>query len=142
MGLAFMGVLSCFVLPISFLQAETTVTEWYNDIVMCGVRRIGWSLSKLGRDNEGPHAGEENWYEKYFVFYWCITIKYIIPFVLWFILLYVIKKDVTKPYGGYKLYWQLIGLCVPLIGLIAFFVNICCCVVEEPLDEVEFSFEW
>ena len=103
--LAFLGCLCCFVLPISFLYAETTVTAWYNDIVMCGVRRIGYSMSKLGRDNSGDEKGQEKWYEQYFVFYWCITIKYLIPFVLWFILLYVIKKDVTKPYGGYKLYW-------------------------------------
>merc|ERR1712048_821199 len=140
--LAFLGVLACFVLPLSFLQADTTVTEWYNDIVMCGVRRIGWSMSKLGRDNEGERAGVENWYEKYFVFYWCITIKYIIPMVLWFILLYVIKKDLIKPYGGYALHWQIVGLLVPLIGLAAFLINIWCCVEQEDLDEEEFSVEW
>lgn len=109
---------------------------------MCGVRKIGWSMSKLGRDNEGERAGVENWYEKYFVFYWCITIKYLIPMVLWFILLYVIKKDLTVPYGKYKLYWQLIGLCVPVLGLVAFLINIWCCVYQEDLDEVEFSTEW
>jgi len=135
------------------MQAETTVTNWYCDIVMCGVRRIGYSMSKLGRENEGDDAGKEQWYEKYFVFYWCVTIKYLIPCVLWFILLYVIKKDwtttktvngkkVAKYYGDYKLYWQIIGLLVPLSGMIAFVVNLCCCVTEEPLDEIEFSFEW
>lgn len=118
------------------------MTAWYNDIVMCGVRRIGYSMSKLGRDNEGDEAGVEKWYEKYFVFYWCITIKYLIPMVLWFILLYVIKKDLIKPYGGYALHWQIVGLLVPLIGLAAFLINIWCCVEQEDLDEEEFSVEW
>jgi len=118
------------------------VTAWYNDIVMCGVRRIGYSMSKLGRDNEGDDAGKEKWYEKYFVFYWCMTIKYLIPMVLWFILLYVIKKDLIKPYGKYALHWQIIGLLVPLIGLAAFLINIWCCVEQEDLDEVEFAVDW
>jgi SNF family Na+-dependent transporter len=140
--LAFLGCLSCFVLPISFLYSELRVMEWYTEIVMCGVRRIGYSMSKLGRDNYGEEKGKEKWYEQYFVFYWCVTIKYLIPAALWFILLYVIKKDLTKPYGNYKLYWQLIGLMVPLIGLLAFLVNLCCCVEEEVLNEEEFDFEW
>jgi len=140
--LAFLGCLCCFVLPISFLQCEAPVMDWYSSVVMCGVRRIGYSMSKLGRDNYGPDKGNEKWYEQYFVFYWCITIKYLIPAALWFILLYVIKKDIKELYGGYKLYWQIIGLIVPITGLVAFLVNLCCCVDEEKLNEDEFDYDW
>lgn len=31
---------------------------------------------------------------------------------------------------------------VPILGLAAFLINLCCCVIEEPLDEIEFDYDW
>jgi len=74
---------------------------WYNDIAMCGVRKLGYSMSMLGRDDPRKRL----WYEPMFVFYWGFTIKYMIPCVLWLILCSAVKNDFANPYGGYDMGW-------------------------------------
>ena len=67
------------------------------------------------------------WWEPIFVFYFGFCIKYLIPFILWFVWLYTIQADIDKPYGDYSTGWQIAGLVVPIIGFIIFiFFGIFC----------------
>jgi len=67
---------------------------------MCGVRKLGYSMSRLGRTDE-----KMKFYEPFFVFYWGFCIKFLIPSGLQFILVSIIKTDLVKPYGGYGIHW-------------------------------------
>jgi len=85
----------------SMMVSKMGFVQWYNEIVMCGVRKIGYSISQLGRKK----FDQREMWEPVFVFYWGFTIKYLIPVVLWFILVGSIKTDITSPYGGYAVGW-------------------------------------
>lgn len=128
------GIPLLCILP-SFLISGLPFGRWYAEVGMCGVRKIAYSMSKLGRREK--HAVQA--WEPAFALYWGITIKYFIPCVLWVLLVGVVKTDVDKPYGGYAAHWQAVGLVVPLLGLIGFLLHICLWVTEEPLSEAEFA---
>jgi hypothetical protein len=110
-------------------------SDWYNDICMCGVRKLGYSMTMLGRSDEKVIE----WYEKFFVFYWGFCVKYLIPATLWFIVVGKAIADIKEPYGGYPVKYQVLGLLVPLVGLVAFFASICINVYEEPFDKTVFE---
>jgi hypothetical protein len=102
--IAFVVAEIVIVLPLSYYFADTGAQDWYDNIAMCGVKRIGYSISKLGRlEQEDPMAMQ--WWEPYFVFYFGVCTKYIIPFVLWFLLLNSIQGDIENGYGGYSVGW-------------------------------------
>lgn len=128
------GVPILCILP-SFIMSGLPFSQWYAEIGMCGCRKIAYSMSKLSRKSKH----EVQWWEPAFTFYFSLTIKYFIPCVLWVILVNVTRTDIVKPYGGYAAHWQAIGLCVPIIGLIAFLLHICFWITEEPLSEEEFA---
>merc|ERR1712167_370983 len=130
------GVPALCIAP-SYVISGLPWSRWYADIGMCGVRRIAYSMSKLGRPREDPHRVLA--WEPAFALYWGITIKYFIPCVLWVLLVGVVKTDVTKPYGGYAAHWQALGLVVPLLGLVAFLLHICLWISSEELDDSEFE---
>jgi hypothetical protein len=85
----------------SFCLSRLSFSDWYNDIAMCGVRKLGYSMTMLGR---GPD-GVQRWYEQFFVFYWGFCVKYLIPTTLWFILVNKCIADTKDPYGGYSTKW-------------------------------------
>lgn len=136
--LAFITVECMVILPWSFIVCDTTFDDWWSNVCMCGVKRIGYSMSKLARlDTKNPL--EMLWWEPFFVFYFAFCTKFLIPFALWFCLLFSIQKDINVPYESYTWHWQLAGLAVPVIGLVVFAMFTCCCLEPVDLDEVEFA---
>jgi hypothetical protein len=75
--------------------------EWYNQIVMCGVRKIAYSCSQVTRVDPMVKL----WWEPAFALYWGLCIKFISPCVLSFMLLGILKSDIEEPYGDYSLGW-------------------------------------
>lgn len=71
--------------------------DYYRQIFFCGVRKIAYSMTMLGRTNKSL----KRWYEPFFVLWWGLSIKYIIPASLWFILVEDLKLDLSTPYGGH-----------------------------------------
>ena len=90
-------------LPSFFFGKSLGFWKWYNEVCMCGVSKLGYSMSMLGRPEDA--MGKKLWYEGIFVFYWGFTIKYLIPCVLWLILCSSVKNDFTSPYGDYEIHW-------------------------------------
>lgn len=96
--------LGCFILIClvpSYFMSKLSASDWYNEIVMCGVRKIAVSMTILGREEPNKKA----WYEPFFIFYWGFCVKYFIPATLWFILVNQVIIDIEKPYGGYNTHW-------------------------------------
>lgn len=136
--LAFITVECAIVLPYSFIACDTTYDDWYDNVCMVGVKRIGYSISKLARlEEEDPT--KVLWWEPFFVFYFGFCTKYLIPFGLWFLLLFSIQDDVDDPYGAYSWRWQLAGLVVPIIGIMVFTFFTCFCLVDADLPEDELA---
>uniref|UniRef100_A0A7S3CRJ8 Uncharacterized protein n=1 Tax=Strombidium rassoulzadegani TaxID=1082188 RepID=A0A7S3CRJ8_9SPIT len=123
------------IMPISFHLSQLTFSEWYNDIFMCGVRKIGYSMTVLGRSD----PKQRGWWEPLFVFYWGFCIKYLCPVVLWFIFVNVVKTNLETPYAGYSMGWQVVGVIVPLLGLLSFFLGLCINVYPQPFDKSVFE---
>lgn len=109
-----------FILIPSFYISKLPFQQWYAEVALCGVRRIGYSMTKMGRD-----GNRVQWWEGPFVQYWAIAVKYVIPSILWFLLVNNTKDDIDKTYGGYAAHWQAIGMVVPILGLVTFLANIC-----------------
>lgn len=85
----------------AFVLAKLSWADFYSDVLMCGVRTIGYACSQMGRSDKSVMQ----WWEPAFVFYWCLTVKYINPMLLFFILMSIFKTDIAKPYGDYAGYW-------------------------------------
>jgi len=68
---------------------------------MCGVRKLAYSMAKMGRKEKYT---VQMW-EPAFALYWGIAIKYFIPSVLWFLIVQNVKADIVKPYGSYAPHW-------------------------------------
>lgn len=122
------------VMPWSYYVTESNFDDWYMNVCMCGVRRIGYSMSKLARVKDGD-SYPMLWWEPGFVLYFALCIKYIIPFALWFVLLFSIQKDFYEPYGDYARGWQLAGVACFVVGLIIFFFFTCFCLEEVKLSD-------
>ena len=126
--------------PVAYCISGLTLGEFYTDIFMCGVRKIGYSISRLGR--EDPTV-KQCW-EDAFVFYWCWVIKFINPAILFFITVSITKADIEKPYEGYSTKWQVIGWLIPAIGLVLFIIATCMCQGsdDDQLDLSEFEIDF
>jgi hypothetical protein len=79
------------------------------------------------------------WWEPAFCLYWCLTIKYINPMLLYFILMSIFKTDLAEPYGAYAGYWQAIGWAIPIIGILVFIISIFAFTGEQELNYTEFE---
>ena len=127
----FVVCLVCIGFIPSYKLSRLSFSDWYNDIAMCGVRKLAYSMTMLGRKTEGV----KEWYEQFFVFYWGFCVKYLIPTALWFILINKVIADIKAPYGKYSTKWQVFGICVPVLGLLAFVLSTFLNVYEEPFDK-------
>lgn len=136
--LVFITIELIVIFPWSFITCEASFNDWYDNVAMCSVKRIGFSMSKLARLEEDDPT-QKLWWENGFVAYFGITVKYLNPFILWFVLLYSIIGNMSSPYGGYAWYWQTAGLMCFWIGLVVFLFFTCFCIEEVKLDEVEFG---
>lgn len=106
---------------ISLKMSKLPVREYYNEIFMCGVRKIAYSCSQLGRPE---HAQDIiMWWEPAFALYWGLLVKYVNPVLLYFITIGILKNDIKKPYGNYAWGWQVIGWFLPAFGFALFIIS-------------------
>jgi len=98
---AFFVVFLIIVTPASFMLSGIPFMEYYNEVFLCGVRRIAYACSQMSRKDPKVIM----WWEPIFCVYWCWLIKFINPAILWFIFLGIIKDDINNPYEGYSIGW-------------------------------------
>lgn len=92
-------VASCLV--AMFGPKKLKFNEWYNNIWFSGVKPICNCMCAL-TDSGEPWTG---WTQRVFELWWCISIKYVIPWALWTLLVMTIKSDSENPYEGYHEGW-------------------------------------
>lgn len=104
---------------------------------MCGVQRIAYSCSQMGR----PEGQEKiiMWWENAFAVYWCVLVKFVNPMLLMFIMVAAFKGDIESSYEGYGTGWRVLGFAIPLLGLILFIVATLFCQKAQELDYTEFK---
>lgn len=100
--LSFIPLLAVFLVASKFLSGLPWGT-WFEEVMMCSVAKLAFAMSCLTRE-KGKQAVRRPWEYVYMV-YWGLCIKYVIPVVLWFILVDSFKNDVLKAYGGYAWGW-------------------------------------
>lgn len=127
--------LGCLI--VGFVLAKVSWSEYANDILLCGVRKIAYSCSQMGRP-EGKEK-EVMWWEPAFCVYWGVLVKFVNPMLLMFIMVAAFKKDIDEPYEGYGSAWRVVGFAIPLIGLILFVVATLFCQKAQELDYSEFE---
>ena len=132
----FVGLQLLIVFPISYLVSGLSLHQWYCKVLFCGVRRLGYSISMLGRDD----MQSMGWWEKYFVFYWGVSVQYVSPALLWFMLVMNLKTDIDSGgYGDYSLALTIFGFLVPAVGLFIILISMCVMVYEFPVHEKLFE---
>jgi hypothetical protein len=125
-ALAFILSQALIVLPASWLSSGLSATKWYKAVAFCGVRRLGYAMTKRGRTN----INEPAWWEAPFVFYWGFCIQYLTPALLWFVIIGSMVDDIESPYDGLIAKWQAPGIFVPAFGFFLFFIGCIFCVDE------------
>lgn len=90
-----------FVMIGSWNVSGLNVRQWYEEICMCGVRKIAYSCSQVGRVDPLVKL----WWEPFFALYWGLCIKFISPCVLSFMIIGIFKNDIKEPYEGYSTGW-------------------------------------
>jgi hypothetical protein len=104
----------------SWWLSKLSLKEWFKDIYIAGVRKIGLAMAKLSREYVGKR--EKEWWEDSFAAWWSFSIKYFVPFALWFLINFSLKADLDTPYGGYHPFWQFMGWCFPAAGVLVFLI--------------------
>lgn len=123
---------------VSLCMSKLSFREWYLQIAMAGVRKIARSMTKLSKAPGQPRR----WWEGIFEFWWGVSIKYFIPWALWWLLMLSARNDLIAPYGNYHNFWQWIGFLFPLAGLLSFFIPLIVCTRREDFGpEVDEAFE-
>ena len=99
--ITFTGLFVVICLPASFLLSGLSMSKWYNEVILTGVKRIAYACSQMTR----PDPKVQMWWEPLFCVYWCFLIKYINPAILYFIFMGILVDDIRTPYGGYGAGW-------------------------------------
>ena len=133
--LTFVGLFVFMNLPVSFWLSELTASQWYNEVVLTGVKRIAYSCSQLTRHD--PKV--QMWWEPLFCIYWSFLIKFINPAILYYIFMGIFIHDLRIPLNGYAVHWQAIGWSIPILGLMIFLGSFCLFSESDQLNYEEFE---
>lgn len=115
------------------LMKNKDPTNWYQNVFLYGAYQLGFEVV---RRSDETMQGDQTWWAQPFIFWWGCSIKYFVPFAVWNLMMWnfrldlqakqVGQTDVYRYYGGYHPFWQLMGFIYPLIGLLCFFIPVCC----------------
>lgn len=123
-------IIQVIVAIISFVLSKLSFKVWYNKVFLYGVCKLSRAITRLSHDEESSP-----WWVGLFEAWWGISIKYMIPWAVYNILVLLLKSDIDEKYGGYHMFWQWMGFAYPIVGLVCFIVPIFLCTTAEPDDE-------
>lgn len=109
-------------------QRKKDFNKWYTNVLFYGAYQL--AVEVVRRSDEAMSA-DKFWWAPYFIAWWSFSIKYFVPFAVWHLMMWNFSKDIFpdeegKFYGGYHIFWQGMGFIYPLVGLLCFFVPMCC----------------
>lgn len=120
-GIVIFWAIQVVVLIASFCLSGLKFKDWYSRCLLYGVRKLSRAMTKLSKT---PGQTHRSWWEPIFEFWWGMSIKYFVPFAVWFLMMFSLKADTDSAYGGYHNFWQVMGWLYPLGGFIAFIIPV------------------
>lgn len=82
------------------------------------------------------------WWEPVFEYWWGFSIKYFVPFGLNFLIFFSLHADINDKYGGYHIFWQIMGFLYPIAGILVFVASFFLITTPEPFDhDVDAAFD-
>jgi hypothetical protein len=145
-GMIVSWVIFLVVFGVSFALSKQPFQVWYEKVFLYGARKLARGMTSLEHDKfKAP------WWRGPFEFWWSFSIKYFIPWAIWFLLMFTLANDLDanayshNSYGNYHIFWQIMGFLYPIVGLILFFVPMLFCTQAEEfatetvkwLDEID-----
>jgi hypothetical protein len=129
-GVLIFWTITCIAIALSFaLKKDKNIVNWYQKVFLYGAYQLAEEVVK--RSDE-TLQGDKQWWSGIFIFWWAFSIKYFMPWCLWALMMWNFKLDITPNpktgmyYESYHIFWQLMGFVYPFIGLLCFFIPICC----------------
>ncbi len=92
---------------VSFKKSGKTYAEYNQFVAMCGVRRLSKAITRLmytENDTEAQRKRKDKM-ALVFEYWWGISIKYLIPAALVWVMVLGLKGDIDSPYEGYEMEW-------------------------------------
>lgn len=132
-------VVALLIIIASCVLSGQGFKKWYQHIFLSGVFRLARSMTKLSVP-AGTTDDNVPFWVYIFEAWWAISIKYFIPWAIWWLLLVLLRQDLPtaenegKGYGGYHPFWQWMGLLYPIAGLLCFIIPVFTCTKHEDLD--------
>lgn len=124
---------------VSFIISRLTFKEWVSNIAFYGVRKLSRSMTKLSKVKG---ESEVLWWEPVFEYWWGFSIKYFVPFGLNFLIFFSLHKDINDAYGGYHIFWQVMGFLFPIAGILVYFFSFFLITTPEPFEhDVDAAFD-
>ena len=114
-GIVFFLSQILIVVPVSYWVSGLTFHKWYRTIFFCGVRKLAYSFTKLGREDDA----DVEWWEPIFNFYWSFCIQYMIPAILWFVFIGNIYNRATEDRDE-ALRWHVAAIIILCMGFLVF----------------------
>ena len=108
----------------SYKFSGASFTDWYDLVFLASIRPLARSMTKLSKEKED----EFPLWEDVFEFWWGFSIKYFVPWAIWWLLMLSLGNDISgssangNGYGDYHIFWQIMGFLYPIGGLICFFI--------------------
>jgi NSS family neurotransmitter:Na+ symporter len=78
--------------------SKLTFKQWYEQVFFAGVRPMAHTIAET--------QGKIHWvYKRIFEYWWCMSIKYIFPWAMYWLIIMTVQADTDNRYGNYNLGW-------------------------------------
>jgi len=109
---------------ISWLfSRQNTFAEWFDIVFYSGVRKVCKYMTLIS-NKEKKSYNEKEWWEPIFKFWWCFSIKYVIPLAVAHGVLFQFNTDAKTRYKGYPLSVNFFGWSILIVALLIVIVPI------------------
>lgn len=111
------GLLPVLVYVSSLFSRQNSFSEWFNIVFYSGVRKISKYITLISNPEKQDYNQTE-WWESVFKFWWCASIKYVIPFGVIHGIMYQFRLDTKDKYQGYPLSIQFFGWSILIVAML------------------------
>lgn len=126
--LVFIGI-EIVVAIVSFFTSGLSYKEWHVNVAFSGALRLSRTMTKLSKEKDDT---ERHLWEDLYDIWFSMSLKYISPSLLVFLLASTTVSNIKDAYGGYHAGWQVIGLMFPAVGLVFFILCVFMCTEKDP----------
>lgn len=131
-GLIGFVILQIVIVIVSWLLSGLSYKKWHEEVGLYGALRLSRTMTSLSKEKDDK---TRHWWETLFDLWFSISLKYITPTMLVFLLASKFVSNIKDAYGGYHAGWQVLGLLFPAVGLALFILCIFICTEKDPYQQ-------